>query len=392
MDRRVAFFTDSFHEINGVALTSRQFEDFARRRGLPFLNVHAGPRTERTESGSIVTLELERGPAAFPVERDMSFDPLFLRHRKLAAGVLRDFRPDLIHITGPSDVGILGANLAHSLRIPLVASWHTNLHEFGARRLDKVLSFLPDSTRGSLTGFTERRILDGCARFYRLARILFAPNRELVDLLYAATGKPVFLMQRGSNPALFDPRKRDRSNDAFTLGFVGRVTAEKSVRFLAGIEQALIAAGHSNYRFLIVGDGGEREWLQANLQRAEFPGVLTGDALARAYANMDLFVFPSRTDTFGNVVIEALASGVPAIVTNQGGPKFLVRTGIDGFVADSDAAFIRHVLHVIGDPSLRDRMGAAAREHALSMSWDRVFERVYEAYESLDGNTLRAAG
>ncbi len=109
--------------------------------------------------------------------------------------------------------------------------------------------------------------------------------------------------------------------------------------------------------------------------------VLTGDALARAFANMDLFVFPSHTDTFGNVVREALASGVPAVVTNEGGPKYLVEPGVTGFVADSEETFVSAVLAVMNDSALHRRMCDAAPEGAVHNSWDRVFEsEVYAAY------------
>src|SRR5437667_9433621 len=108
---RVAFFTDSFHETNGVALTSRQLESFARRRQLPFLSVRAGPETRWTAG----TLELARGAAAFPVERDMSFDLLFLRHRTLAADIVPRIRADRVQITAPSAVGVLAARVTHPL-------------------------------------------------------------------------------------------------------------------------------------------------------------------------------------------------------------------------------------------------------------------------------------
>jgi glycosyltransferase involved in cell wall biosynthesis len=95
---------------------------------------------------------------------------------------------------------------------------------------------------------------------------------------------------------------------------------------------------------------------------------------------MDVFAFPSFTDTFGNVILEALASGVPAVVTTGGGPKFMVQSGVTGFVAESEAAFIGCVLELMNNSDKLATMKAAAREYACSISWDRVFENVYEAY------------
>jgi phosphatidylinositol alpha 1,6-mannosyltransferase len=377
---RIAFFTDSFHEINGVAHTSRHFDSFVRRRGLPFLNVHAGPQTALPTEGPVSTLELKRCKIGFALERDMSFDLLLMRHRRITADALKKFGAELIHITGPSDVGILGAYLAWDLHLPLVASWHTNLHEFGARRLAKSLWFLSDSLRESAARFTEPLILDACVRFYRLARVLLAPNLELVEMLRHHTRRPAYLMQRGVDTVFFSPQKRDRTDEILTVGYVGRLSPEKSVRVLRDVEQALIGAGRRNFRLLVVGDGHEGAWLQANLHHAEFTGVLTGEALATAYANMDIFVFPSHTDTFGNVVLEAMASGVPTVVTSSGGPKFLVTHGVTGFVAATPESFLQCVLNLAGDEDLLRGMRLRAREFAVCRYWHRIFAQVYDTY------------
>jgi phosphatidylinositol alpha 1,6-mannosyltransferase len=379
---KVAFFTDSFHEVNGVAHTSRHFESFARKRQLPFFSVHAGTATRSSASDSVTVFEIQRSAAAFNLETtsELSFDPLIARHRAQLLYALGGFKPDLVHITGPGDFGMLGAWIAATLKIPLAASWHTNIHEYAGRRLERLLSFLPEKHARAVSTVAERRTLAGAARFYKMARLLFAPNQELVDLLHKQTGKPCFLMQRGVDADQYSPAKRDPGDRPFTIGYVGRLSVEKNVRFLADIEKALIAAGKTNFRFLIVGSGGELAWLRTNVHHAELSGVLKGEELARAYANMDVFAFPSRTDTFGNVILEALASGVPAVVTADGGPKFLVQSGITGFVAADDPSFICYILQLMNDSDLHRTMKQAAREHACSISWDRVFERVYDAY------------
>lgn len=379
---RVAFFPDCFHEVNGVALTSRQFGEFAHRRRLPFLKVHGGSQEQLRQDGSVTTLELDTSPASVRLDADLHFDLLFLRWHAKAREVLRKFRPDLIHVTSPGHFGLLGALLASELKLPLVASWHTNVHEFGARRLEKILSFIPDRLRHGIGSVVEGRVLDGALHFYRFAKHLFAPNDELAALLKRGTRKPVSLMQRGVDTRLFHPGRRNRSDGAFVLGFVGRIRPEKNVRFLVELEKRLRAAGVRNYRFLVVGQGTERDWLRDNLQQGELPGVLKGRRLARAYANMDLFVFPSLTDTFGNVVQEALASGVPAVVTNSGGPKYLVRDGQTGFVTHGDDEFCGRVIELIGNPALHYRMREAARASVLDCSWDNVFEQVYRSYKS----------
>jgi phosphatidylinositol alpha 1,6-mannosyltransferase len=379
---RVAYFPDSFHEINGVAHTSREFEAFIRRRNLPFLCIRAGSRTPRLlTEGQLTTLELSRGPLSFGLEKDLSFDLGFFRHMPVIARTLRDFRPDLIHITGPSDFGMIGVLMANHYHLPLVASWHTNVHEYAAKRSQWFLNRLPDKAAPAAARQIEDVSLYASARFYSIARVLFAPNIELCNLLERATGRPCKLMPRGVDTEQFSPRYRDRAvaDTDFVLGFVGRLSVEKNVALLVRIREQLLANGFTNFRFLIVGHGVEEQWLREHLPNAEFPGVLRGKDLARAYANMDLLVFPSHTDTFGNVVLEALSSGVPAIVTPDGGPRYIVMEGQTGFVAE-DEDFASAILSVFQNPQLHDGMRAAARADALSTSWDSVFESVYDGY------------
>jgi phosphatidylinositol alpha 1,6-mannosyltransferase len=151
---------------------------------------------------------------------------------------------------------------------------------------------------------------------------------------------------------------------------------------LARIRTELIEKGTTNFRFLIIGHGKEEGWLRQHLPNAEFTGVLRGKDLARAYANMDIFVFPSHTDTFGNVVLEALASGVPAIVTPDGGPRYIVKDGETGFIATDDG-FSAAIAKLIHDPALHAQMSTAARLYAQSASWDSVFEGVYSTYDEV---------
>ena len=381
MKPAVAFFTDSFHEANGVALTSRQFDEFARSRGFPFFSVHAGPVTKHTRDGSYESYELANSRATLRLEHDLFFDIPFVRHRRRVAEALREFRPDLVHVTGPGHLGLLGALAAHDLGVPLVASWHTNVHEFGGRRLGKMLRYWPSRIRRGLPPFAERKSLDLILSFYRLARMLFAPNPELVQMLETRTGREAHLMVRGVDTNLFSPARRMRDDDELIIGHVGRLSAEKNVRLLVDLERVLLEEGIANYRFLVVGEGAERAWLRENLRSADLPGLRRGVPLAEAYAEMDVFVFPSETDTYGNVTTEALASGVPAIVSAHGGPKFLVREGVDGFVAADVAGFARAVMTVYRDRELLARMKLHAREAAEQKSWPAVFESIYEQYE-----------
>lgn len=342
--------------------------------------------------GKQTTLELPRGILSIPLDKDLKFDPAWVRHIPVITRTVNAFRPDIIHITGPSELGIIGAWLALNLGIPLAASWHTNVHEYAATRSHWLFEGLPSSSAAGAAHGIEETTLALLAWFYSHAQVLFAPNPELCRLLEQRTGRPCHLMQRGIDAQLFCPNQRNRepSDSGVILGFVGRLSVEKNIALLARVQKELEDRGYRDFLFRIVGQGSEEGWLREHLPRAEFTGVLRGEPLARAYAGMDIFVFPSHTDTFGNVVLEALASGVPAVVTPDGGPKSLVQQGRTGFIA-SDKDFSAMIVRILEDPLLHVSMRAQAREYALAASWDAVFETVYTAYEPVLHTTRNVA-
>jgi phosphatidylinositol alpha 1,6-mannosyltransferase len=379
---RVAFLPDTFHEINGVAHTSQQLESFARRHSIPFLSIHCGPEEETVRDGAVTVMQVRRGPAKIGLDAQLDHDPLLFRYVRQMEAQMRDFGADLIHVTGPGDMGMIGFCLARRLGLPLVISWHTSLHEYAGRRLERLIGFLGPKLSGRIGAFVERLSFRILAWFYRRATIALAPNEEIRRVLAEWTGRPVFLMKRGVDTVLFTPARRNRVTKVFRIGYVGRLTAEKNVRFLATLRNGLKMLGREDFEMVIVGEGREQTWLRANVPNALFTGVLRGERLAEMYASMDLFAFPSRTDTFGNVVLEAFASGVPVVGTASGGPKFLIEQGVTGFVAATDRDFISAVHEIMMDPDLHERMRAAARRYALEQTWDAVFDDLFRAYES----------
>jgi phosphatidylinositol alpha 1,6-mannosyltransferase len=379
---RVALFADAFHEANGVATVSREFASFAERRELPFFCVRGGPKTLVVHHKASTTVEIKRSRAAFSVDRDLYFDPLLSRYRSWVIAQLRPFDADLVHIMGPGDMGVLGWWVAHCLKIPLVASWHTNLHEYAGCRLEKFLAFLPERRRREISGAVERLSLRACVSFYARARFLLAPNQDMVALLEKRTHRPAFLMAHGVDTEIFSPARCRSRPTTFCIGYVGRLTPEKNVRLLAGLEQRLIDSGRQNFRFLVVGDGSEKEWLQKNLHSGEFPGILHDTALADAFASMDVFVFPSRTDTFGLVLLEALASGVPVVASAETCTRVGIRCGVTGFFAAEPDDFADSVLQLMTNESTHSKMRSAAREFACLHTWSAAFEDLYQTYQT----------
>jgi glycosyltransferase involved in cell wall biosynthesis len=351
------------------------------------LVIHAAKEFSTSQDESVQYLSLKRSPLSFLLDEDLAYDPFFQRHTSRVLRSILEFKPDVIHITGVNDVSIVGAYIAWKLQIPLLASWHTNVHEFAAQRLGRLLRFLPKPSVSRIQNFAERKILDGAVLYYKMPKVVLAPNQELVELLGQGTGRVAYHMGRGVDSEKFSPLKRTVNDDIFRFGFVGRLRAEKNVRLLVDIERELLKAGKNNFKFLIVGEGNERNYLESNMTHAEVTGFLEGESLSEAYANMDIFLFPSETDAFGNVAQEAAASGVVPIVSDKGGPKYLIKDRQTGFIASGLTDFVRYSIELMDDPLKLERMRKSARENALSISWDSIFDGVYEAYEE----TIRVA-
>jgi glycosyltransferase involved in cell wall biosynthesis len=366
-------------------------ESFAQRRGCPLLSVHTGPETRCWDQGPVRRVELAVSRSTVWLEADMRFDLRCLRHRPLLRAELERFQPQVVHVTGPSHLGILGVWAARQRRIPLVASWHTNIHEYGGRRLRQKLGWLPSGVAAAAGQAAENLSLQATMRFYRLAQRTLAPNPELTALLERFTGRPSALMKRGVDTELYHPSRRNRQDEIVRLGFAGRLSPEKGVRWLKTVEDELARQGLANYEIWIAGHGQEEPWLRQNLRRLRIPGVLKGVPLAEFYANLDLFAFPSETDTYGNVIQEAMASGVPCVVTAGGGPKFLVREGVDGLVGATPEAFAAHCARLVREPETRLAMAGQARAAAEAATWDKVFEGVWAVYAACGAPSVVSA-
>ena len=361
-------------------MTSQRLTAYAGRMGHPFLCIHAAKKEDVWQDGSVTYMSLKRSPVALALDEELAYDPLFQRHAGKIDKQIQEFKPDVIHITGLNDISIVGAYLGWKYQIPILGSWHTNLHEFAAHRLAKMLRFLPSGFVGKITGFAERKILDGAVLYYKMPKVVLAPNEELISILGAGTHRRSQIMSRGVDTELFSPSHRTVNDGIFRIGFVGRLRAEKNVSMLADLEKELVARGRNSFKFVIVGEGSERPDLEERMKHAEFPGFLDGTDLSRAYANLDLFVFPSKTDAFGNVAQEAFASGVPVLVTDVGGPKFLIEPGKTGFIAKDLEGFVGYTIRLMDDRGELAEMKKHARESAMSKSWDAVFESVWDGY------------
>ena len=297
---------------------------------------------------------------------------------------LKEFAPTLVHISAP-DLGGLGAlNYAHRNKIPAVASFHTRFDTY---------------PRYYGAAWAEKYLTKYMRHFYGRCEHVYPPSQSMADeLLSEGIGREMRLWTRGVDNALFNPEKRDMSwrrsvgvaDDEIAVLFVGRLVLEKGIdHFVQTV--ASTRRTHPKVRPLIVGGGPELDYFRKHCPDGVFLGHQGGDDLARAYASGDIFFNPSITETFGQVTLEAMASGLPALCANAAGSLSLVDDGATGFIARPDvAAFTEKLSLLAGEADLRAEMGAAGREKALTFSWDAVLDELianyYDALATFHGN------
>jgi glycosyltransferase involved in cell wall biosynthesis len=229
--------------------------------------------------------------------------------------------------------------------------------------------------------------------FYDQMDVVFAPSTFYREQLIEAGLSPtkVKIMRRGVDTDRFSPAHRDPAfwerfglERATTLVYVGRVSEEKNVERLLK-DFVRLRETHRNVQLAIVGDGPQLVELERRYRRQDvaFTGALRGDDLATAYASADLFVFPSTTDTFGNVVLEAMASGLPAIVTDRGGPQEIVVDEHTGLVVNADTrdGLLNAMKHLSTNAQQRRKMAQAARRSSESARWSEIFDQFWAAME-----------
>lgn len=377
---RVALFTDTFDEISGVGLTFHRFAQHCRQRGVPLDIFTVSPEEGAREREGSVTIHRIKPRIPVNYYPGLYFDLVPLDETVVQYGLAAQY--DVIHVATPGHIGITGLYLAMKLSRPLIGSYHTELPEYVSQRLISHLdpSFHEDpEAREYVADVSSALTWDYLACFYNHCARVLVPSRYTQAQVAGHLRSPLELFPRGVDTALFDPARRRRVDGPVRLLYVGRLAIEKNLAWLERFGQA-----RPDLELVIVGDGPERERLAAALPHATFTGFLQGDALAQAYADADLFAFPSQTETFGNVVLEAQAAGLPAVVADRGGPAEIIEPQVSGLVADSHEAFAAHLERLAGDPALRAAMGRAARQRALQRSWAGVFDGLLQQYRAVE--------
>jgi len=369
---RRAWATDTYGAVNGVATTIRALADRAARRGLPLevISCEGGggaPRSLVHDFEPVGTFEIpeyEGLEVAFPPFLEM------MQHIER-----RGYDEVLISTPGP--VGLTALAAANLLGLRKVGIYHTDFPRYVYRHTQ-------DS---NLEAITWRYML----WFYEQMDCVLVPSEAYRHQLLEAglAADRMAILRRGVDverfsPALRTPRffgRQGLCGERFTFLYVGRISAEKNVDGLIAEFQALLDRG-IDAQLAVVGDGPDGQALRARYAgpRIGFTGCLTGLTLAQAYASADVFVFPSTTDTFGNVVLEAMASGLPAIVSDRGGPAEIVTHESDGLVVDPDTpgAFAGAMHRLYTESATCRRLGARAEAEARAWTWDAVLDALWQ--------------
>ncbi len=371
---RVAIVTESFlPQVNGVTNSVLRVVEHLRERAHDVLIIAPGPGPDSYRGAPVVRI-----PALdFPGVNSL---PIGVPTRTVL-NALAAFGPDVVHLASPFVVGARGLAAARRLRVPSIAVYQTDIAGFAA-----AYGF----------GIAARAAWRWVRRLHSRADRTLAPSSDAVEQLELHGVPRVHRWARGVDIERFSPDHADPAlraelapNGELLVGFVGRLAPEKEVDRLAAL------AGMPGIRVVVVGDGPELGNLKEQLPGAAFLGAKYGDELSKAYASFDVFVHTGPHETFCQAVQEAMASGLPVLAPDAGGPKDLVLPGRTGYLLPADReAFGPALVEKVGalrDPALRARLGEKARKVVLGRTWPAVCRELMGHYEAVQGRAARAA-
>ncbi|MGM0571742.1 glycosyltransferase family 4 protein [Marinobacter sp.] len=371
--RRITIVSETFApEINGVANTLKHLCRGLCARGHEVQVVRpaqAGDKDvgEHPEPGSVLHHNLVR-VAGLPLPGYPGLQFGLTRRQRLSA-LWRKKRPDLVYVATQGPLGLVAVAAARELGIPVCSGFHTNFHSYSRHYHAAFLS----------------RLLERYGRwFHNRTALTLVPTRAMATRVQAMGIHPTGLWSRGVDCQLFAPGKRDpdlrqawglQSRDRAVL-YVGRLASEKNLQLAVSCFER-VRALHPSAKFILVGDGPQRKRLQAKHPEYVFCGIRKGEDLARHYASGDLFLFPSKTDTFGNVVTEAMASGLAVVAFDDAAASEHIRHQENGMVAalDDDEAFVEHALTLAQQNTLLANIRQQARLDALDLDWASQVEQ-----------------
>jgi glycosyltransferase involved in cell wall biosynthesis len=368
---RIAMVTETYPpEINGVAMTLGRIVAGLQQREHPVQLVR--PRQHRGDSPASTPCFEEVLQRGVPIPRYEALK-MGLPAKQVLFRLWSLKRPDIVHIVTEGPLGWSALEAARKLRIPVSTDFHTNFHTY---------------TRHYGVGWLKRPIIAYLRRFHNKALCTMVPTAALRRELEALGFENLRVVARGVDTALFRPARRSvelrRAWGAGERGLValtvGRLAPEKNLPLTLKAFEAMRAADAAA-RLVIVGDGPERAALQAAHPQHVFAGMRTGEDLAAHYASADVFLFPSVTETYGNVTMEAMASGLTVVAYDYAAAAEHIRHGHNGLVAplDDGAGFVRLAAGLVGDRERIARLGAAARATTEKLDWAWIVREFEQA-------------
>ncbi|MBL0715415.1 MAG: glycosyltransferase [Desulfosarcina sp.] len=372
---RVAHFTDTFYDTNGVAMTIRQQIRVALRNQ-KHLQVITCTENNRDQEGVKAFNPIGVYDMPEYTEQKLYYPPLLEMLR-----YCYEQKFTRIHSATPGPIGLAALAIAKILKLPFCGTYHTQLPQYA--------QFITGDA--AMEELTWKYVI----WYYDQMDAIYAPSastrQELID--HGINPEKVLLYPRGIDIQRFAPQKRNGFlareyglEDTCVLLYVGRLSKEKNLGLL--VEAYLVLRGKvDKVHLVIVGDGPYLAEMQKALEGipCTFTGVLKGDDLVSAYASADVFVFPSATDTFGNVILEAQACGLPVIVSDRGGPRENMLPGQTGLMvkANDRGRFMAAMRTLVVDTDLRRSLGAAARRYTEERSFDTAFIKMWDLYRSI---------
>ncbi len=363
---RVALFTETFlPKIDGIVTVVCLLLDHLEKRGIEAVVVAPKMGVENYKSAPIIGVP----GVKLPLYPELRIGPPTLS----TYNELKAFQPDVAHFIHPVLIGVPGMLMAKRLDVPTVASFHLDVarlvHYFHLGFIEPVTEVLT-------------RVV------FNSADYALAPSKLIQQEMLGIGVKRVGLWKRGVDPDRFDPRFRDAAmRDALSDGhpddtlliYVGRLSSEKQIDHLKPVLAAVPGT-----RLAVVGNGPAREALEAQFAgtNTKFMGYMQGEALSQAYASADIFVFPSALETFGLVVVEAMAAGLPVVASRVGGVRDVVEEGRTGYTFESGDidGMIAGVRQIAASRERITEMGLAARAFAETQTWPAMMDEVIDLY------------
>lgn len=304
---------------------------------------------------------------------------------------IRSFAPDLIHISTPSLLGYYGLKVAKRMNIPVTTIYHTHFISYVDYYFKKMSLFV---------NFTKQRVREMLKSFYNQCDIVYVPSTSIMQEL-SDEGVNTSLMklwERGIDKHLFSPEKRNpelmktiTGNSNPTILFASRLVWEKNLQTVIDLYE-MIERQALDYNLVVAGDGGAREAIEKQMPNATFLGHVGHDRLPEIYSSSDVFFFPSVTETFGNVVLEAMASGLPCVIADGGGSKDFIKNGINGFRCSPYNAqdYLDKILEICEQPKLAKQFSENGLETSSRYDWENLAAIYFEDLKFLSMGILAA--